>query len=33
VLFDGPPADLVARGVSSLGVHTEDLPFWLEELA
>jgi zinc transport system ATP-binding protein len=33
VLFDGPPADLVARGVSSLGVHTEDLPIWLEQLA
>lgn len=31
VLFDGPPAELMARGVS-LGVHPEDLPFWLEEL-
>lgn len=31
VLFDGPPSDLMARGVS-LGVHPEDLPFWLEEL-
>jgi zinc transport system ATP-binding protein len=33
VLFDGPPADLRARGVGNLGVHAEDLPFWLEELA
>lgn len=31
VLFDGPPADLVASGVS-LGVHREDLPIWLEGL-
>ncbi len=31
VLFDGPPQELMARGVS-LGVHPEDLPFWLEEL-
>jgi zinc transport system ATP-binding protein len=31
VLFDGPPPDLAARGVS-LGVHAEDLPLWLEDL-
>ena len=31
VLFDGPPADLAATGVS-LGVHSEDLPLWLEAL-
>ncbi|HZQ28853.1 MAG TPA: metal ABC transporter ATP-binding protein [Acidimicrobiales bacterium] len=31
VLFDGPPAELAATGVS-LGVHAEDLPLWLEEL-
>jgi zinc transport system ATP-binding protein len=31
VLFDGPPAELAAAGVS-LGVHPEDLPLWLEEL-
>jgi len=31
VFFDGPPADLAARGVS-LGVHSEDLPLWLEDL-
>ncbi|HET7487557.1 MAG TPA: metal ABC transporter ATP-binding protein [Acidimicrobiales bacterium] len=31
VYFDGPPADLVASGVS-LGVHHEDLPLWLEGL-
>jgi zinc transport system ATP-binding protein len=31
VLFDGPPRDL-ARGGISLGVHREDLPFWLEAL-
>jgi zinc transport system ATP-binding protein len=31
VVFDGPPADLAARGVS-LGVHAEDLPLWLEGL-
>jgi zinc transport system ATP-binding protein len=31
VLFDGPPARLVAEGVS-LGVHAEDLPLWLEGL-
>jgi zinc transport system ATP-binding protein len=32
VLFDGPPAELAARGVS-LGVHRDDLPLWLEDLA
>jgi ABC-type Mn2+/Zn2+ transport system ATPase subunit len=31
VLFDGPPADLTARGVS-LGIHRDDLPLWLEDL-
>ncbi|MEO8425085.1 MAG: metal ABC transporter ATP-binding protein [Actinomycetota bacterium] len=31
VLFDGPPADLTASGVS-LGVHRDDLPQWLEGL-
>lgn len=31
VLFDGPPAELAASGVS-LGVHREDLPLWLEGL-
>jgi zinc transport system ATP-binding protein len=31
VVFDGPPAELAATGVS-LGVHREDLPLWLEEL-
>lgn len=31
VQFDGPPAELVAGGVS-LGVHHEDLPLWLEGL-
>jgi zinc transport system ATP-binding protein len=31
VYFDGPPADLVATGVS-LGVHSDDLPLWLEGL-
>jgi zinc transport system ATP-binding protein len=31
VLFDGPPDDLVASGVS-LGIHHEDLPLWLERL-
>jgi len=31
VVFDGPPRDLVARGVH-LGVHAEDLPAWLEGL-
>ncbi|HWC69533.1 MAG TPA: metal ABC transporter ATP-binding protein [Actinomycetota bacterium] len=33
VLFDGRPADLVAAGVASLGVHAEDLPNWLEGLS
>jgi zinc transport system ATP-binding protein len=31
VVFDGPPDELAAEGVS-LGVHREDLPLWLEEL-
>jgi zinc transport system ATP-binding protein len=31
VLFDGPPSELMATGVS-LGVHGEDLPLWLEGL-
>ena len=31
VLFDGPPSDLTASGVS-LGVHPDDLPLWLEGL-
>jgi zinc transport system ATP-binding protein len=31
VLFDGPPAELAASGVS-LGIHAEDLPLWLEGL-
>lgn len=31
VLFDGPPRDLAARGVS-LGIHADDLPLWLEGL-
>jgi zinc transport system ATP-binding protein len=31
VFFDGRPADLAATGVS-LGVHSEDLPLWLEGL-
>ena len=31
VLFDGPPAELAASGVS-LGIHPEDLPLWLEGL-
>jgi len=29
VVFDGPPGDLTAAGVS-LGVHHHDLPMWLE---
>ena len=29
IVFDGPPGELVAEGVS-LGVHREDLPLWLE---
>lgn len=32
IVFDGVPAELAGRGVS-LGVHAEDLPLWLEELA
>ena len=31
IMFDGPPADLAARGVS-LGIHAEDLPLWLEDI-
>ena len=31
VVFDGPPSELAASGVS-LGVHREDLPLWLEGL-
>jgi zinc transport system ATP-binding protein len=31
VVFDGPPRELAATGVS-LGVHAEDLPLWLEGL-
>jgi zinc transport system ATP-binding protein len=31
VVFDGPPSELMATGVS-LGVHREDLPLWLEGL-
>ena len=31
VVFDGPPARLVAEGVN-LGVHAGDLPLWLEGL-
>jgi zinc transport system ATP-binding protein len=31
VLFDGPPGDLTASGVS-LGIHRDDLPQWLEGL-
>ncbi|HEX9695301.1 MAG TPA: metal ABC transporter ATP-binding protein [Actinomycetota bacterium] len=31
VLFDGPPHTLAERGVS-LGVHSDDLPLWLEGL-
>ena len=29
IVFNGPPAELVASGVS-LGVHAHDLPLWLE---
>ena len=32
VVFDGAPAELAATGVS-LGIHRDDLPLWLEELA
>jgi zinc transport system ATP-binding protein len=31
IVFDGPPAELAASGVS-LGVHHQDLPLWLEGL-
>ena len=31
LMFDGPPAELAASGVS-LGIHAEDLPLWLEGL-
>ena len=31
VTFDGPPGQLTATGVS-LGVHSHDLPLWLEGL-
>ena len=31
IVFDGPPGELAATGVS-LGVHHQDLPLWLEEL-
>jgi zinc transport system ATP-binding protein len=31
VLFDGPPPELTATGVS-LGIHADDLPLWLEGL-
>ena len=31
VVFDGPPSELAATGVS-LGIHADDLPSWLEEL-
>jgi zinc transport system ATP-binding protein len=31
IVFDGPPAELAATGVS-LGIHQEDLPLWLETL-
>ena len=31
VVFDGPPSELAASGVS-LGVHRDDLPLWLEGL-
>jgi zinc transport system ATP-binding protein len=31
VVFDGPPGELAATGVS-LGVHQDDLPLWLEGL-
>jgi zinc transport system ATP-binding protein len=32
IVFDGPPHELAARGVS-LGVHVHDLPLWLERLS
>ncbi len=31
IVFDGPPDELTATGVS-LGVHHDDLPLWLEGL-
>ncbi|MCA1691179.1 MAG: metal ABC transporter ATP-binding protein [Acidimicrobiales bacterium] len=31
LMFDGPPAELAAGGVS-LGIHAQDLPLWLEGL-
>jgi len=31
VVFDGPPSELAAHGVS-LGVHADALPLWLEAL-
>jgi zinc transport system ATP-binding protein len=31
VMFDGPPRELSATGVS-LGIHADDLPLWLEGL-
>jgi len=31
VVFDGPPSELAATGVS-LGIHRDDLPAWLEGL-
>jgi zinc transport system ATP-binding protein len=31
IMFDGPPAELAATGVS-LGIHRDDLPLWLEDL-
>jgi zinc transport system ATP-binding protein len=32
ILFDGPPEELAATGVS-LGIHAQDLPAWLEALS
>ncbi len=32
IVFDGTPKELVRQGVS-LGVHTQDLPLWLERLS
>ena len=31
IMFDGPPAELAATGVS-LGIHRDDLPLWLEDM-
>lgn len=31
LVFDGPPSELTARGVS-LGIHADDLPLWLEAI-